>query len=91
VMQMIEQGWLDEARRLLAGFEMLGINAGEAIKLPSMSALGYREMAGVALNRMSLNDAITEIKRATRRFIRMQDTWFRKDAADRWNDGTTER
>ncbi len=78
---MIEQGWLDEVQRLLAGFAALGIHTDDALKLASMSALGYREVAGVALKRMSMDDAISEIKRATRRFIRMQDTWFRKDAA----------
>lgn len=81
LMQMIEGGWLDEVQRLLAGFAALGISDDDALKLPSMSALGYREMASVALGRMPMEDAITEIKRATRRFIRMQDTWFRKDAA----------
>lgn len=81
LMQMIEQGWLDEVRQLLAGFAAHGISADDALKLPAMSALGYREMAGVALNRLSMDDAMAEIKRATRRFIRMQDTWFRKDAA----------
>jgi tRNA dimethylallyltransferase len=80
LMQMIEQGWLDEVRQLLAGFAARGISADNALKLPSMSALGYREIAGVVLGRMSLDDAVVEIKRATRRFIRMQDTWFRKDA-----------
>jgi tRNA dimethylallyltransferase len=81
LMQMIQQGWLPEVQRLLAGFAAHGISIDDALKLPSMSALGYREMAGVALNRLSLDDAITEIKRATRRFIRTQDTWFRKDAS----------
>lgn len=79
LMQMIEQGWLDEVKRLLAGFDALNMDADDALKLPAMSALGYREMAGVALGRLTLDDAITEIKRATRRFIRMQDTWFRKE------------
>lgn len=80
LLQMIEQGWLGEVQRLLAGFSALDIGIDDALKLPAMSALGYREIAGVALNRMSMDDAIIEIKRATRRFIRMQDTWFRKDA-----------
>jgi tRNA dimethylallyltransferase len=78
--QMIEGGWLDEVRLLLAGFSAHGIDVDDALKLPALSALGYREMAGVALGRMTMDDAIAEIKRATRRFIRMQDTWFRKDA-----------
>lgn len=81
LMQMIEQGWLHEVRVLMAGFTAHGISTDDALTLPAMSALGYREMAGVAINRMTLEDAVAAIKRATRRFIRMQDTWFRKEAA----------
>ncbi len=80
LMQMVEQGWLEETQELLAGFTAPGMDVDAALGLPAMSALGYREMAGVALGRLSISDAIAEIKRATRRFIRMQDTWFRKDA-----------
>ena len=78
--RMIEQGWLSETQALLSFFAQHGFDADAALRLPSMSALGYREMAMVALGRMTLDQAIEAIKRATRRFIRMQDTWFRKDA-----------
>jgi tRNA A37 N6-isopentenylltransferase MiaA len=47
-----------------------------------MSALGYRELALVVLGQSSLAAAVEAIKRETRRFIRMQDTWFRKLTAD---------
>ncbi len=77
---MLAQGWLDETRRLLGFFAKHGIDSAHALHTPAMSALGYREMARVVLGILSLDDAITEIKRATRRFIRMQDAWFRKDA-----------
>ncbi len=75
---MIAQGWPDEVRALLDELARHGIDADAALGLPSMSALGYREMVGVVCGRISLDEAITQIKRETRRFIRAQDTWFRK-------------
>ncbi len=80
IARMIEQGWLAETEALLDFFVQKGLDPDAALRLPSMSALGYREMALVALGRMSLDQAITAIQRATRRFIRAQDAWFRKDA-----------
>ena len=80
LVRMIEQGWLAETQALLDFFAQQGLDADAALCLPSMSALGYREMATVALGRAMLDQAIEAIKRATRRLIRMQDTWFRKDA-----------
>jgi tRNA dimethylallyltransferase len=76
--RMLEQGWLAETRDLLAYFASRGVEPADALKLPAMSALGYRELAEVALDTRTLDSAIEVIKRETRRFIRMQDTWFRK-------------
>jgi tRNA dimethylallyltransferase len=74
LLAMVEAGWLDEARALLAGLDARGI---EAESLPSMSALGYRQMIAVARGRMTLDEALASIRHDTRRFIRAQDTWFR--------------
>lgn len=79
---MLAQGWLDEVRALLDFFASQGIATEAALHLPAMSALGYRELAQVALGQSSLAAAVEAIKRETRRFIRMQDTWFRKLTAD---------
>lgn len=79
---MLAQGWLDEVRALLGFFAAQGIDAEGALRLPAMSALGYRELAQVVLGQSSPADAVETIKRETRRFIRMQDTWFRKLTAD---------
>jgi len=77
ILQMMEDGWLDETKRLLAFLASVGMDAAKAKTLPSMSALGYGEMIDVALGQLSMADAITRIKADTRRFIRMQDAWFR--------------
>lgn len=75
LLAMIEHGWLDEVRALLDDLDARGI---DALALPSMSALGYRQMIAVARGQMPLDDAIVGIKHDTRRFIRAQDTWFRQ-------------
>ncbi len=79
--RMVEQGWLEEVRALLDELAGHGMRAETATRLPSMSSLGYREMAAVARGEITLDEAITRIKRETRRFIRAQDTWFRRIAA----------
>ncbi|BCX05461.1 MAG: tRNA dimethylallyltransferase [Candidatus Roseilinea sp.] len=81
LMRMIEQGWLAETEALLDFLGQHGFDADAALRLPSMSALGYREMALVVMGRTTLDQAIAAIKRATRRFIRAQDVWFRQEAA----------
>ncbi len=67
--QMMEKGFLDEVRRLL--------DAGYSRELPSMSALGYRELASHLLDDISLDEAIQQTKHSTHNFIRRQDVWFR--------------
>lgn len=76
---MLREGFLDEVRSLLdAGYERA---------LPSMSGLGYRELAAFLAGEMSLEDALAATKRANRDFIRRQYTWFRgHDAGIRWFD-----
>ena len=78
---MIEAGWLDEVRGLL--------QRGCTVDLPSLSGLGYVQMARVAEDRLSLDDAAAEIKTRTHRFARQQLGWFRRtDDRIRWFDAT---
>jgi tRNA dimethylallyltransferase len=67
--QMMAAGFLDEVRGLLAqGFER---------RLPSMSALGYRQLAAHVLDGEPLEAALERTRFATHDFIRRQYTWFR--------------
>ena len=83
---MVEGGWPQEVSRLL---EM-----GYSPELPSMSSLGYRDMAAYLGGEQSLEEAVERIKTATRRFARSQYAWFRLndpeifwlDAGDRLMD-----
>jgi tRNA dimethylallyltransferase len=69
--QMFEEGLLDEVQNLL--------DAGYAPELPSMSALGYRQCVAVLNGEMSQDEAITQMKRITRVFVRRQANWFKDD------------
>ena len=66
---MIAAGFVDEVRRVLAmGFDR---------HLPSLSGLGYLEIARHLLDDLPLDQAIERAKFSTHEFIRRQDVWFR--------------
>ena len=67
---MLEQGLLDEVRGLLA--------KGYDAQLPTLSAIGYREMSAVVRGEMTLDNAVVQMKRLTRRYVRQQSNWFRE-------------
>jgi tRNA dimethylallyltransferase len=69
--QMVEAGWLDEVRWLLA--------RGYRRDLPSMSGLGYREMAAHLVGEVGLGEALARTKARCHRYARAQYGWFRLD------------
>lgn len=66
---MMDEGFLDEVRDLLA--------QGYTRDLPSMSSLGYAELAAHLLDGMPLAEAVQKTKYNTHDFIRRQEVWFR--------------
>lgn len=68
---MLAAGLVDEVRRLL--------DEGLPWDLSALSSLGYRQFRGYFAGTESLEDATRAIKKETRRFVRQQDTWFRRD------------
>ena len=70
---MIENGLLDEAKTL---FEFKNLNA--------LQTVGYKELFSYFENEISLEFAIEEIKKNTRRFAKRQLTWLRKDDDIKW-------
>ena len=79
---MIEAGFVEEVRTLL--------QAGYSHDLPSMSGLGYRELAAHLLDDLPLDEAIQQAKFATHDYIRRQLTWFRgHDGGIRWQDAAS--
>ncbi len=69
--QMLEEGFVDEVRQLL--------NDGCSPDLPTMSAIGYREIVQYIRGDITLEEALTLMKRDTRTFVRRQANWFKPD------------
>lgn len=70
VEMMFANGFVEEVKRLLA--------KGYSPSLPTMSAIGYRECVQVIQGELSEEQAKTEIRRATRVFVRRQANWFKE-------------
>jgi len=77
----IAGGLLEEVRALL--------ERGFAADLPSMSGLGYRELAQVVRGELDLATAVTQFKHATHQYAKRQMTWFRRDSRITWLDAAT--
>lgn len=71
--QMLAQGLVTEVQGLL--------DAGYAPDLPTMSAIGYGEIIEYLHGEISLEEAVSLIKRNTRVFVRRQANWFKADDA----------
>lgn len=73
---MLASGWVDEVRRLL--------ETGVGSASPAMSAIGYRTLAEYLDGGVSLEQAVAEIRRANRAFVRRQANWFKASDASIW-------
>lgn len=71
VASMLEEGLVDEVRKLLED----GVSPG----LPAMSAIGYRQIVQHLQGDLSLEEAIKEMRRSTRQLVRRQANWFKPD------------
>lgn len=80
--RMIQHGWLEECAALLNYLSAQGFDFDAALAVPALSSLGYRELCAVIHGQKTIEQARIEIKHATRRFIRMQDAWFRRSARE---------
>jgi tRNA dimethylallyltransferase len=77
---MVAAGWLDEVRALHA--------AGVTPDLPSMSAHGYRELLEVISGQTTLDDAVQRTCFMIHKYVRHQETWFRRFPAVQWFDSS---
>ena len=76
---MMQEGLLDEVNKLYPHRE-----------LNALQTVGYRELFKHIDGLDSLEFAIQEIKKNTRRFAKRQGTWFRKDPEIKWFDFETD-
>jgi tRNA dimethylallyltransferase len=73
--RMMEQGLLDEVRRLLA--------RGWTERLRKARVIGYTELLDHLEGRITLEEALGRIKQNTRRYAKRQYTWFRRQTGGR--------
>lgn len=75
--KMLQEGLVDEVRSLLA--------QGVPPDAPAFSAIGYRQILAHLQGQLTLDEAVVQIKRATRVFVRRQANWFKPEEAQiRW-------
>jgi tRNA dimethylallyltransferase len=77
--RQVEQGFVDEVRRL--GADPRGLSRTAA------QALGYKELLAHVRGECDLAGALDLAVRRTRRFARRQRVWFRRDPRIRWVPG----
>lgn len=75
---MINEGLLQEAKNLYPNKE-----------LNALQTVGYRELFSYFDKEFTLEFAIEEIKKNTRRFAKRQLTWFKRDENTKWFDFET--
>ncbi len=78
VHEMVAAGLVEEMASLLS--------AGYSPDLPSLSSLGYQEVAAHLRGEMTLTTAVERIQIETHRFVRHQYTWFRRIPDIHWFD-----
>ncbi|MGO4760364.1 tRNA (adenosine(37)-N6)-dimethylallyltransferase MiaA, partial [Streptomyces sp. 2MCAF27] len=81
--RMWEAGLVDEVRRL----EGIGLRAGRT----ASRALGYQQVLSALAGEYGEEQARAETVRATKRFARRQDSWFRRDPRVHWLSGAVAR
>jgi tRNA dimethylallyltransferase len=73
---MVERGLVAEVRALEAN----GLRDG----VTSSRALGYAQILAALDGRITMDEAVSQTARATRRFVRRQRSWFRRDPRIQW-------
>ena len=76
---MIENGLLEEAKTVF-----------KHRKLNALNTVGYKELFNYFDGQWTLDFAISEIKKNTRRFAKRQLTWFQKDTETKWFEYDTD-
>jgi tRNA dimethylallyltransferase len=76
VHQMLRLGLVDEVREL----ELAGLRDGRT----ASRALGYAQILRFLAGQWSLEEAAADTILATRRFVRRQESWFRRDPRITW-------
>ena len=74
--RMLELGLMGEIEQLLA--------SGVPARATSLQAIGYKEFVAALEGRCTLDEAIEDVKRGSRRYAKRQLTWFRRNPDMHW-------
>lgn len=75
---MMDQGLEEEVRRLL--------DRGVPLESTALQAIGYKEMVQYIRGAISREEALGQIKLASRHYVKRQLTWFKREKEARWVD-----
>ncbi|TAK88971.1 tRNA (adenosine(37)-N6)-dimethylallyltransferase MiaA [Patescibacteria group bacterium] len=81
VNQMVEHGLLNEVEALLKRYQP---------DSEAMTGIGYRSFAAVAAGQMTVEQAIDDTVKDTKRYAKRQMTWFKRNSDIRWAHNQTE-
>ena len=76
---MIAAGWIDEVRHLIA--------MGVPDTAKPFQFIGYSQWREFLSGKISREDALDQIRKATRHFAKRQQTWFRREQGVYWIEG----
>ncbi|WP_179534342.1 tRNA (adenosine(37)-N6)-dimethylallyltransferase MiaA [Actinopolyspora biskrensis] len=82
VAEMFDEGLVEEVREL----ERVGLRHGRT----ASRALGYQQVLAELDSSGDMSEAAAETARLTRRFVRRQRSWFRRDGRIHWLDATAD-
>ena len=72
---LIKNGLIDEVRQIKERF---------GCEISAMSGIGYQQICRFLNQEINLEEAIEEVKKATRHYAKRQMTWFKKDKRIKW-------
>jgi tRNA dimethylallyltransferase len=81
--EMIEKGLVEEVKGLM--------EKGYGLDLPPLQSVGYLQIGLHLRGELGLDEAVSLMKRDTRRLAKRQLTWFRADKKIRWFDPAVDR
>jgi tRNA dimethylallyltransferase len=81
--RMFQQGLVNEVEELITN----GLLEGKTAR----AALGYAQVISALSGEITMDEAISQTKLATRQYIRRQETWFRRDQRITWLEPDSDR
>jgi len=81
--RMFQQGLVNEVEELITK----GLLEGKTAR----AALGYAQVISALAGEITMDEAISQTKLATRQYIRRQETWFRRDQRITWLEPDSDR